>query len=178
MSERITVDQFDQLYETFERTAWRWETQPAYHEPSEAEPFRRWRAGEPDDLEWLTGWLETLRAAHAAGRQFQRVRVHHDPLTVYQRWGLDVITANVAAGEDIRVLPIGKARELGVPGEDFCLFDDRSVALMFFGNEGMSGAELITEAAEVARYRQWSQSAWQHAIPFYQYRDNYFMRST
>lgn len=173
MSQQITVDQFDRLYETFEHTVWRWEAQPSYHEPGEAEPFRRWLAGEPDDMTWLAEWLESVRVACDAGRRFDRVRVVHDPPTDYQRWGFDVAPANIAAGEDIRVLPVAVARDLGMPEYDFCFLDDRVVARMHFGSEGMTGAELIEETGEVERHRAWRDAAWQHAVPFDEHRVRY-----
>ncbi|PRX48695.1 hypothetical protein B0I33_104513 [Prauserella shujinwangii] len=164
MGEAVSVEQFDQLYTDFERSVWRWEAQPAYHEPGEAEPFRRWQAGEPDDLAWLADWLDILRAATAAGRSFQRVRLCHEPPTEYQRWGLTIVPANIDAGEDVRIMTESRARELGMPDYDFCLFDDRTVARMHFGGHGMTGAEIITEPDAVAQHRRWRDLAQEHAV--------------
>jgi hypothetical protein len=170
MGEAVSVEYFDQLYTHFENSVWRWEAQPTYHEPGEAEPFRRWQAGVPDDLAWLTDWLDTLRSATAAGRRFQRVRLHHEPPTDYQRWGMTIVPANIHAGEDVRILTETRARELGMPGYDFCLFDDRTVAWMHFSDHGMKGAEIITDPDAVDRHRAWRDAAQQHAASLESYR--------
>lgn len=173
MGRRLTVEEFDQLYGTVKASVWRWECQPAYHEPDEQEPFSLWERGEPDDLAWLEPWLATLRRAVQTGQRFQRVRMHHDPPTIYQRWGIEIAPTNVAAGEEVRILPEHHARGLDLPGYDFCILDDETVARMHFGAQGMTGAELLTDARAVDRHRSWRDAAWNHAMPVHQYRDEY-----
>ncbi|GAB3437555.1 DUF6879 family protein [Actinophytocola sediminis] len=171
MAEHVTVGQFDELYATFTRSVFRWEAQPAYYEPEEAEPFQLWReTGEPTDLAYLADWLATVRAAVDHGKRFERVRVHQTPPTTYQRWATEIATANAAAGENIRVMAEADARRLELPAYDFCIFDDRLVARMEFGESGMTGAVLADDAAELACHRTWRDEAWQHAIPFQDYR--------
>ena len=171
MPERVTVGQFDQLYATFQHSVFRWEAQSAYHEPEEAEPFRRWQeTGQPTDLGYLADWLTTVRAAIDAGKHFERVRVCHTPPTTYQRWANHIVPANIAAGEDVRIMAEADALRLELPVYDFCIFDDRLVARMEFGETGMTGAVLDDGAAELARHRQWRDEAWQHAVPFQDYR--------
>lgn len=167
---RLSVEQFDQLYAAFEHSVWRWEAQPEYHEPGEAEPFRRWQAGEPDDLAWLADWLATLRSAAAAGRTFARARLYREPPTDYQRWGLEIARANVAAGEDVRIVSEHAARPLELPGYDFCIFDDRLLARMHFGEHGFIGADATEDPAELARHRAYRADAWHHALTLEQYR--------
>lgn len=170
MPQLLSVNEFDQLFATFTRSAWRWESQAVYHEPSEVEPWQRWRDGLADDLEWLRPWLDDIRAATRAGKRFERVRMFTKPLTEYLRWQLDVTPANSAAGEDIRWLAEDRARQLDLPEYDFWLFDDQTVARMHFSDTGMTGAEIFTDSATVARHRAWRDVAWQHAIPFDEYR--------
>lgn len=159
-------EDFGRLFREFERTAWRWECQGTYREPSEVEPWQLWRDGLPDDFEWMQGWLTDIRAATSQGRTFERVRMLTDPLTEYLRWQAEVTPLNVAAGEDIRVLPEARARDLEMPEHDFWLFDDQRVAVLRFGGAGLEGAEIITTPEVVRRHQAWRDLAWSHASPF------------
>lgn len=169
MAELITGQDFGRLFSTFERSAWRLETQGIYREPNETEHFRRFLRGERDDLEWMREWLGNIRAVTQAGKAFGRVRVLTDPLTDYLRWELAVTPANVEAGEDIRVLTAAHAADLGLPDHDYWLFDDNLVARMHFGDHGFIGAELITDAGIVAEHQAWRDLALAHAVPFDDY---------
>jgi hypothetical protein len=166
---RVTPVEFRALFDGVTRSAWRLETQFVYREPNEREPLHRFLSGEPDDLSWFTGWLDRIRLATAGGIRFGRVRVLSDPLTDYLRFELSITPPAVQAGEDIRVLPAHRARELGLPAEDFWLFDDERVALMDFGEHGVTGAEIITDPAEVARYRDVRDLALSAAVPYNQW---------
>lgn len=146
-----------------EHSLQRWEAQPAYHEPSEAEPFARWRAGErDDDLSWLAGWHKLLREATGDGRRFSRVRRLTDPLTPYLEWGMAVIPSNAEAGEVIRLLDEHVAARLGLPEYDFVIVDDRQAARLVFSTQGLIGAELM-DPTELDQHRRWWSDAWDHA---------------
>jgi hypothetical protein len=166
MSALITGEEFGQLFQTFERSAWRLETQFVYREPKEVPLLRAWRAGERDDLAWMRGWLDNIRAIRRAGKDFGRVRVLSEPLTDYLQWQMTITPANVEAGEDIRLLAASRARELGLPTHDFWLFDDERVALMHFGEAGFIGAEIVTDLGTVARHRAWRDTAVGNAVPY------------
>jgi hypothetical protein len=169
MTDLVRGEDFARLFHTFGRVAWRWEAQGTYREPYEVEPWQRWRDGVPDDYEWMQSWLEDIRVATRAGRRFERVRMLTDPLTEYLEWQIEVTPLNIGAGEDIRVLPERRARELGLPGDDFWLFDDERVARMHFGSAGFDGAEIITAPDVVARHVAWRELAWTHAVRFDEY---------
>jgi hypothetical protein len=83
---------------------------------------------------------------------------------------LTIVPANIDAGEDMRILTQRRARELGMPGYDFCLFDGRTGARMNFGDHSMTGAEIIEDADSVARHRAWRDAAQQHAVSLETYR--------
>ena len=111
--------EFEALFDTFTESAWRLEIQSAYDEPEEREPLRRWLAGESDDLEWIADWWAWISDITRAGKRFGRVRVVYDPPSDYQRYELGVLTPPaVEAGEDIRILPAARARELAVVGHE------------------------------------------------------------
>lgn len=164
----LSVEQFDRMVAAIRRSLWRWEAQPDYHEPEEAEPFARWQAGQPDDLTWLAGWHDQLRAATRAGRRYQRVRRLTEPVTPYLAWGLTIAPSNVAAGEQIRVLTDDQAVTLGLPAYDFVILDDQAVVRMEFGPAGFTGAELL-DPAERDQHRAWRDAAWHHAITIHAY---------
>lgn len=166
---RLSVDEFDRMVGTVERSLWRWEAQPAYHEPDEAEPFARWQAGEPDDLGWLAGWFDQIREATRAGRHYQRVRRLTEPLTSYLAWSMTIAPFNVAAGEDIRVLTETQAVQLDLPTYDFVIIDDQAVVRMEFGPKGFSGADLL-DPTELVQHRRWRDLAWHHAMTVDAYR--------
>jgi hypothetical protein len=168
MADLISPAAFGHLFRRFQHSAWRWEAQGAYHQADEVEPWQRWRGGIPvvDDLDWLRPWLDDVRAATKAGRAFQRVRKLTDPLTEYLRWQMEVTPANIDAGEEIRLLPDHAARELGLPAHDFWIFDETQVAVLHFSPDGLTGAEIVTEPATVARYKSWRNIAWTAAVPF------------
>lgn len=163
----LSRDEFEELFQEFDASAWRLETRPAYDEPEEREPLRRWLAGEPDDLDWMADWWEWITEVRGSGRSFGRVRLAYDPPTDYQRYELEVLTPPaVEAGEEIRVLSATRALELQLPDRDFWLFDDARVAVLHFGQDGVAGAELLEDTAAVAPFRAVRDRAWDAAIPY------------
>lgn len=154
---------FAALFDTWHTAAWRWECQGEYHEPDEQEPFARWRRGEGDHA-WIRPWTDRVRAWRRTGKTFGRVRMLTEPLTEYLRWMLDVTPTNIEAGEDIRWIEEGRARELGAPRYDFYLLDDRVVILQF-DERGVSGADLIDDADVVRQHQAWRDLVWPLAIP-------------
>lgn len=157
---------FEQLFDTFERSAWRLECQGEYREPEEREPLRRFLAGEPDDLSWFADWADWIAAQRSAGRTIGRVRVLTEPLTDYLRFELSITPAAVEAGEEIRLLPAARFAELDVPRTDFWIFDDRTVAELRFGAAGVLGAEIVTDATRVESFRDRQRRTWDAASPY------------
>jgi len=84
----LSRTEFEQLFDTFTRSAWRLEIQDTYDEPEEREPLRRFLAGEPDDFAWIADWWAWIRSITQAGKRFERVRVVFDPISDYQRFEL------------------------------------------------------------------------------------------
>lgn len=149
----VSRTDFEERFETFERSAWRLECQGVYHEPEEAEPLRRFLAGESDDLSWFADWPEWVAGKVAAGRRIGRVRVLTEPITGYLRFELERLTPPaLEAGEDIRVLPAASFDGLGVPSEDFWLFDDEAAGVLRFGDTGVNGVDEVSEPDRVAEF--------------------------
>lgn len=156
--------EFADLLRSFKRTAWRWECQGTYREPDEQEPLQAWRAGRPT-YEFMSPWLDQIRHQLAEGKTFERVRMIPDPPTEYVRWLYGFTHLNVSAGEDIRWIDEEHARELGAPTRDFYLFDDQTVGILHFGDNGVSGVELTDEPGTVAEHQRWKDRVWPVAVP-------------
>lgn len=160
----LSRDEFQQLFDREWSTAWRWECQGAYNEPQEQEPLERFLAGETDQS-WFK-WPKRVRAWADQGRSIGRVRMLTDPLTDYLRFELSITPPALDAGEDIRFLTEARARELGAPDQDYWMFDEAEVAMLIFGDHGVSGALLITEPTIVRRYVNWRDLAVREAVPY------------
>jgi len=100
----------------------------------------------------------------------QRVHVVTEPLSDYLRFEITGYRLNVEAGEDVRILPRRATGELELPDHDFWLFDGLRVACMRYDGDGAYlGAELVDDAAAVARYCAWRDVALGAAIPYDRY---------
>ncbi|MGI5289169.1 DUF6879 family protein [Nonomuraea polychroma] len=163
----VSGDEFEKLFSSFERSAFRLETRERYHlAKDEEEPLRRFLAEEPDDLAWMSGWLDLMRHHVREGRSVRRVRVVSRPFSDYTRFSMSVARHSIPAGDQIRYLDRVKAERLGFPFSDWWLFDDQRLALLHLDEEDvLHGAEIITDSEIVARHRTWRDIAWRNAIP-------------
>ncbi len=157
------------LFEDFERSAWRFETQPVYTMPDEAENFRLFREGKLR-LEHPDGWWHKLvRAKTSSGKSMGRVRVIRRPLNDYVRYQFHRgIPNNIASGEDIRILDI-TGLSLDLPDQDFWLFDDATVLHLNFRPDGTLIDREIVKNPDLDIYRTWQKTALEHAVPFEDY---------
>lgn len=135
--ERITYEQLDGLFTSFEREALHLEMRDAYGTAVELPHLRRWLDGEPDDTEWLQSWFETVRAGTEAGKAFRRARIVSEPVSEYQQWVLKNTHLYVEAGEDIRWVPRRLVSTVALPGNDFWMFDRELVVFLSFAGNGL-----------------------------------------
>jgi hypothetical protein len=141
------------------------ETRARYDSPREAESFRKFVAGEPDDLAYHQNWLTMLRQAAEEGRRFCRVRVVGTPLSDYNRFAMWVAQFTNAAGDDIRYLSREQAAAAGLPNHDYWLFDSRKLVRMHFDDaDRFQGGEVIEDPAEIVEHNYWRDAAWHHAV--------------
>lgn len=166
----ISEDEFEELLRSFERSAFRLETQPFYALDYEREEFERFLAGSPrppSEIGWWKQWLDQITALTRQGKSVSRVRVLSEPPTSYQRWMLWADPWYASASENIRFTPRSQAERIGLPLEhDWWLLDDSRVIVMRFTSSGeVTGKELVTDPAAVAPYRAWRDLALAHAIP-------------
>ncbi|MFJ9694728.1 DUF6879 family protein [Kitasatospora sp. NPDC101183] len=162
----ISFDEFDEMFETFEHTAFRLETRRRYRSDERTETYRRFVAGQAAGWDLDDGWCRSRREHVALGKRFERVRIMDNPPTPGQRYLLDNAERNSAVGEDIRYLWRADADRLGLPGEDAWLFDSRVIALLHFdADDDLTTVELVTDPVQVARACQVRDAAWHFATP-------------
>jgi hypothetical protein len=161
---------FDHLLRTFERSSVHLETRDAYGTAVELPYLAKWAAGEADDLSWLDDWCNTLRQHVAAGKAVRRARIVSEPLSDYQRWSYSIAHPMVDAGEDIRWVPRRLVSSIGIPGNDFYLFDDRLVVFLIYSGNGLNAAyEPSTDPADIDLCRSAFDAVWKLAVPHHDY---------
>jgi hypothetical protein len=163
----IGLEEFENLFRTFEHTAWRLETRRRYGSDERTETYRRFmRTG---SVRWDLDdpYCTMIRAQTDQGKRVERVRLVDSPPTTGQLYLLENATRNSAVGEDIRNLSRADAERLRLPEEDFWIFDSRIVAkLNFTADDELVDVELITEPAEVVARSLIRDAAWHHAAPY------------
>ncbi len=173
MSVLLDEERFAEELHSYEHTAFRLELQRAYSEPSEADTVSRFLADDPQEPTELSDFLAFYAkvAEHvAAGKTFQRVRVHEDPPTPYQRWERWVGRWNVQAGESIRYMTRARAHEIGLlPGagaDDWWLLDSNRLIVMRFDDHGHRlRNELTVDPGRVVQACAWRDLAVHHSVP-------------
>ena len=166
----ISEAEFDHLLRSFTRESLHLETRDAYGTTVELPYMAKWAAGEPDDLAWLGDWCHTLRAHRAAGRTVRRARIVSEPLSDYQRWSYSIAHPMVDAGEDIRWVPRRLVSSIGIPGNDFYLFDDRLVVFLIYSGSGLNADyQTSNDLADIHLCRSAFEDVWKLAIPHGEY---------
>ncbi|WP_335980746.1 DUF6879 family protein [Streptomyces sp. CA2R106] len=155
------------LFDSFEREAFRLETLDDYSRSGNVEAFRSYLSGgsQPDD--YNADWVEEVRGATESGKRIYRVHVLSRPLTPYLKfelgWGY---RKNAAAGEEFSILDTTEALNPLDGVGDFWLFDGEEAATMRYDVTGaFLGSEVLPpdRAAEFVAYRD---VALAHAQPF------------
>jgi hypothetical protein len=119
-----------------------------------------------------TEWIARLRAARRWGKSHQRVHVVTEPLTPAMQQELtEGYEGNVAAGEDIGIIPVAEGDwPAGVPRGDFWLFDSCRLYLMHYNDDGTwAGATRVTDPERVLGACQARDAARHRAVPWREY---------
>ncbi|MET7310872.1 DUF6879 family protein [Streptomyces sp. NPDC005571] len=162
----IDLDEFENLFRTFKYTAWRLETRRRYASDETTHTYRQFMESGSAQWDFDDPYCAVIRAQTEQGKGVERVRIADEPPTPGQLYLLDNAKRNTALGEDIRNLRRVEAVRLGLPEEDFWIFDSRLVArLNFDSDDQLVDVELITEPAEVVRCSLVRDAAWHHAVP-------------
>jgi hypothetical protein len=165
----MAYDEFKALFRSSNR-AWHLELKDTYNVQVEDEPFGRFLSGEPDDYSWLREWLGFIRAVTESGIIVQRVRVVTFPHSDYIRWGLALASQHVEAGEDVRYLRRDITGGIEFPQEDCWLFDDDTLVLSIFSEDGRTGGFAREPDPDLTtRYRVVRDQVWPRAVPQAEY---------
>lgn len=167
---KISRPEFRSLFH-HHRDAFHLEVRDSYHVTEEDEPFLKFLAGEPDNLDWLASWLAHVREVTSAGVTIRRARVVAEPLNDYARFLLHAVTpANIQAGEEVRYLSRHKAAGIDLPAEDCWLFDNAELVLITYHPDGRMDGFYLPEDPELARqYSQACAQVWASAILYREY---------
>lgn len=163
-------DEWRRTFDAYDRNAWRFEAQPTYTMPTEAQNVARFLRGEPKPAGHNERWHGRVQGYVASARTIGRVRVVRQPLTDYQRyqfsWG---IPGNIAAGEDIRILDVTRD-DYGLPltGTDWWMFDEVRIVHL---NYRPDGTQINRKAfsGDISPYLEWKRIALAHSVPFSEY---------
>lgn len=162
MRHALTEAEFEAQFRSYRRTALRAELQPQYWVAGERASFEWFLAGRPAPLPEVEGtraWLEQSAQLHTYGIRVERIRIHRDPPTAYQRWLRLLDEQYRAAGDRIDYLTETEADKvglLGVAARDWWLFDDERLVVLTHNEEGRRiHTELITDEPELNRARAW-----------------------
>jgi hypothetical protein len=173
--ETISERQRDQFLTAYRREALHLEMRDVYATDIERGRFHAWLRGEPldpaEEAEWWRPWFELMRNNIEAGKTLRRLRVVSEPVTDYIRFEWLDARRLVEAGEDVRWLPRRRASMLLLPGNDFWLFDDETVAFTHFsGNGEVLDHEMTTDPEIVRTCRSAFEAAWRIATPHSEYK--------
>jgi len=169
----VPDSEFMAVLRSAEHSLFRLELQAAYDEPNEAEPVAEFLAGRPQSPEATPGWeiwREQVQTWVHAGIKIERVRVHDDPPTPYQRWERWIGSWNVAAGEVMRYMTRQRAHDVGLlPAAgtvDWWLIDSNRILTLHFNEDHQRVRnELVDDLATVVQANAWRDLAVHHAAP-------------
>lgn len=169
----MTPEELNELYLTYQESAFRLECRDVYAIPGEDPDFDAFLAGRsfPSRTVDDDDWLANVHAQVGRGKYFGRVRLLGHPVTDYTRFQLLCYPReNLPAGEEVRILdrlwlPTGEA---DWTHQDFWMFDERIVVLQHFDDEGHFLG--VSQAADPAPYIAIRRRAVELSVPFDQYR--------
>jgi hypothetical protein len=166
----VSAEEFTAMFENYERSAFRMETHQVYTIPREQPTLQKFLAGEDMPEDFGATWHTMIRNNIAAGKTMQRVKFVKRPFTDYLRylmsWG---VPTNAAAGEDYRILDITD-RAIGIPEQDFWIFDESAVVLLNFNPDGTLIDRQFADPADLDKYLHWRDVALPEAVPLGEYR--------
>lgn len=162
----VTPRAYARMFTGLQRDAWRLEGRARYAWHLRSREYAAFTAGRHVDWDAQHPWGQNRREQTDLGKTFRRVRIIDHPHTECQLFLLLQNTANnTFFGEDIRFLPRATADELGVPREDFWVFDSATVAVLHYGEDDeRHRIELWTDPDTVLRHVQIRDAAWHHAL--------------
>lgn len=166
---RLDEAALDEYTDQFVHDAFRHETLTAYDVSSDGGEFARFRAGERSpNAEVVAPWGRWVRQQRARGATVRRLRILFAPPGNYLRFEMAwAYTANVQAGEDIRILDLaGQPRPPFVVDDEFWLLDRERAALMHYDERGRFDHADTVEGFDATPIVLAADMAWDAAEPF------------
>jgi hypothetical protein len=168
---RLEGDGWREFFDSYEQSAFRLETLPVYAMADEEDEFRRFLAGEKPPEGHHYSWLDRVARFRRTGRIIQRVHVVRQPLTDYLRYEFEWAYAfNVKAGEEIKILDVTERDNLGLPDEDFWMFDEHRVVRMLYRPDGSQIGRELLDDPDIETYLRYRDIALERSVPFEEYR--------
>ncbi|MFF8598976.1 DUF6879 family protein [Streptomyces sp. NPDC015232] len=172
----MAVPSFEDLLASTEHSAVHLEMRDGYMQSDPS--FVAWKRGlrnQPEDNDpALRPWLRWVRQATDRGVRIRRARVFSVPESDYLRFEHHVSDANVEAGEEIRWLPRRRATDIAFPGNDFWVFDDKTVLVLHFDGNGEAAPgewlELTEDPTVLKLCTSAFEAVWHRATPHAEYR--------
>lgn len=169
----IAPEDFWQPFREFAYSVYRLETLQTYAGSGEAEVIEAFASGQA----WprsaaKDAWTDNIAANRRAGKLQQRVHVVAEPLSEYMRFELTwSYGPNVAAGEDIRIIPVRACEwPADLPHEDYWLFDASKLYAMRYEADGTwLGAEPVADPRRIVDACRWRDAAISRATPWRDY---------
>ena len=111
-------------------------------------------------------WLDLVAEAVGRGVSVRRARIVSTTVSDYIRYEHAGTQMNIEAGEQVRWLARRSVSDLGLPGNDFWLFDDRLVQFNVFDGLGRWVGTDFSEEPDVVRLCSAAfESVWERAVP-------------
>jgi hypothetical protein len=171
----VPPGEFRDVFDRFHAGVFRFEALQHYTSPDEEPIISAFLNGLPRPPDpGKDEWTSVVRAGRRNGRTFERVHVVTEPLTDYMRFELTWSYApNVAAGEDVRVVPVGPSEHwpADLPRHDFWLFDNAELYATRYHPDGTTwlGVERIRNPDDVLQASEWRTTALRLAVPWARY---------
>jgi len=162
------------LFESFERDAFRLETLDDYSRSGNTDAYEMFRAGEPQPDNYNAEWVAELRSLTSQGKRVYRVHVLTRPLTEYLRfelgWGY---RKNMTGGEEFFILDVTDAPNPLAGAPDFWLFDSVDTAVMEYDENGSFRGAKVLPAAQAETFIRLRETALAHAELFTEWWEKY-----
>lgn len=162
----LSPEDYWKIRDSVTERIWRLEALQVYTIPSEQEEFDRFRRGEPLPEPYEYDWRDDVQEYVKRGVYVGRVHLVRRPISDYLRyqfeWGYE---HSVPAGDDVRIIDLSNTPNPGVPEEDFWVFDEHVVRLLFTADGRLRGRELV-EGGEADRYKDYMRVAIENSVPF------------
>jgi len=137
MPKPITNQEFAQLFDSFDQSAFRLESLDHYTVPEETVDYQRFLAGEELPTSREDEWAQFIKKSVGQRKVMQRVHTVTMPLTPYLKYEIEWrYLYNSVVGEDIYLLNRTDVSSQILRLTDFWLFDRKTLVVMKYDSAG------------------------------------------